>query len=417
MNRKNILTALKNGNIPKNNAKELCIGRDKEIQEFEDMFEEIKNGKSYTKFVSGEFGAGKSFFLKVIEESAFKEDFVVSWITIGHDMPFHKIDIVYKNIAKSLRCKTGTSLNHIIDRWITRLKVEAADETDDPDEQKSIVKNNIMEDLELTRDYSNPFATAVEKYYELKEDGDIQSANYAQAWLRGDSNIPFSEKKKFGVKGGIEKENTFDFLSALPIFIRSIGYSGLVILIDEAEFIMRIPMQKSRDVAYNYLRDIYDKCSDGELENTLFLFAGTPQFFDDDNVGVQSYAALYNRISDAIETEYDDMRKPVMDLKGFDKKDLKEISSSIISMHSEEYEWDTSNIEKIIDDFIDIHEKNSSITGGQITPRLYFRSLVSVLDIVEQNQDQLSNKDEILKLFVKEEEDKKEDEDDLYDDW
>ena len=26
---------------------------------------------------------------------------------------------------------------------------------------------------------------------------------YAQAWLRGDSNIPFTEKKKFGVKGDI----------------------------------------------------------------------------------------------------------------------------------------------------------------------------------------------------------------------
>jgi hypothetical protein len=82
---------------------------------------------------------------------------------------------------------------------------------------------------------------------------DYKTAAYAKAWLRGDSNIPYTEKRKFGVKGDVTKENAISFLEALSIFVKSIGYSGLVVLIDEAEFIMNLHTKKLRDIAYNYI--------------------------------------------------------------------------------------------------------------------------------------------------------------------
>jgi len=401
MDYEDIITALKNGNVPSNGVRELCMGRDKEIEEFERILKKVEeDDKAIVKFVNGEFGAGKSFFLKVIEEIAFENDFVVSWITLSNAIPFNKFDVVYKNIAKTLRCKTGTSLEHIIERWITHLKMNAFDQTTDPQQQNMLVKEAILNDLKDTREHANSFAVAIEGYNQLMNEGDYKTAKYAQAWLRGDSNIPFTEKKKFGVKGDVNKENALDFLEALSIFVKSIGYSGLVVLIDEAEFIMNLHTQKLRDIAYNYIRDIYDNCNLGKFHNSLFVFAATPELFDNQKKGIPSYEALDDRLKDVIDTEFTDMRKPIFDLKGFDKKDLIEIAGKLMIMHSEAYKWNAGDrINPILEDSVNLHINNASLTGGKVTPRTFVRSFISVLDTVQQNQSSFKKPEDILNLF------------------
>jgi len=414
------LVALKNGNIPKDSILDFSVGREKELNEFKNILERVDNGSAVTKFINGEFGAGKSFFLKLVEETAYNENFVVSRITLSQNLQFHKIDDIYREIAKTLNCKTGESLNHIIDRWITKLKIEAEDEYEDEDEteeRKQYLEERVKEDLVATRDCSNSFATAIERYFQAKEEGNDDIANYAQAWLRGDKNIPFTEKKKFGVKGDVTKENAFHFLTALSTFINSIGYSGLVILVDEVEFVLKIPLQKSRDVTYNYMRDIYDNCSNGTFTNMLFVFAGTQQFFEDEQKGVKSYDALYSRIVNVLESDYNDLRTPIINLYGFKEDDIKKISNIILDMHQQGYDWDVSNVESALDDFIQIHIDNSGLTGGLIVPRTFIRELISVLDTVEQNQDELNNTDEIILLFKHEEESSMEDGEEIFDDW
>lgn len=417
MDNREVLNAMKNGNIPRGNIRNLCVARDDEIHEFDNILEYIGDGGASTKFINGEFGAGKSFFLKVIEEEAYSRNYVVSRITIGHDLPFNKIDLVYRQIVNSLRCRTGTSLNHIIDRWITSLKVDAQDETDSPSEQRELVEEELNNELMNTRDYSNSFATAIEKYYLAREDGDDNTANYAQAWLRGDQHIPFTQKKKFGVKGDVARENVFNFLEALCTFITTIGYTGLVILIDEAEFIMKLPQKRLRDVSYNYIRDIYDGCSNGRFNHVLFVFAGTPQFFENDDKGVHSYEALYSRIEDAIDTEYKDLRTPIITLEGFNKNNLEKLSDEIIKLHSEAYDWNTNKIQSIIGEYIDLNIENAGLTGGVVSPRDYIRKLISILDTVEQNQEKLNKTKKIRKLFEKEKQVTNDEEEGLYDDW
>ena len=279
MDYEDIITALKNGNVPANGASEICIGRENEIEEFRYLLKKINEGKAITKFINGEFGSGKSFFLKVIEEIAFDDNFVVAKVTLSRDVPFNKIEIVYKNIVKNLRCKTGTSLEHIIERWITKLKMMAFEETSDPVKQNLIVNENIHDDLEKARKHSNPFAVTIENYNKAMNSGDYDTAKSAQAWLRGDSNIPFTQKRKFGVKGDIDRENAFKFLEALAAFVKTIGYSGLVVLIDEAEYIMMLQSRKLRDTAYNYIRDIFDECSLGNFQNTLFILSWNSKIF------------------------------------------------------------------------------------------------------------------------------------------
>lgn len=415
MDYEDIIMALKNGNVPASGAAEICIGRENEIDEFRYLLKKVEEGKAVTKFINGEFGSGKSFFLKVVEEIAYEENFVVSKVTLSRDVPFNKFEIVYKNIVKTLRCKTGTSLEHIIERWITRLKMMAFEETSDPVKQNQIVSENMHNDLEKARQHSNPFAMAIENYHKAMNAGEYDTAKYAQAWLRGDSNIPFTEKRKFGVKGDIDRENAFKFLEAVSAFVKTIGYSGLVILIDEAEYIMMLNTKKLRDTAYNYIRDIYDECSLGNFQNTLFVLAGTPRFFDDPKSGVPSYEALNDRIEDALDTSLKDLRKPVITLEGFSKEDLIDIAGRLMIMHEEVFEWNASEqISPVLGSIVDIHEENAGLTGGKVTPRIFVRSFISVLDTVQQNPDEFQNDKDILRVF---EEKETELEEELDDDW
>ena len=401
MDNEDILIALKSGNVPPKGTREFCMGRDKEIKEFERLLEKVDiDEKAIVKFVNGEFGAGKSFLLKVVEEMAFENNFVVSWITLSNDVPFNKIDVVYKNIVRNLKCKTGTSLDHIIDRWLTGLKMMAFEESSDVDEQNKFIDENINLDLADTREHSNSFAVAIESYNHLMNENDVKTANYAKAWLRGDSNIPFTEKRKFGVKGDVTKENAISFLEALSIFVKSVGYAGLVVLIDEAEFIRNLHTKKLRDIAYNYIRDIYDNCNLSKFQNTLFLFAGTPELFDDDKKGIQSYPALNDRLKTVLNTDLPDMRKPIFNLKGFSEDDLVEIANKLTKMHEETYMWDASKlITPIIGDMVKTHVKNAELTGGKVTPRTFIRSYISVLDTVQQNENEFKNSDDVLKMF------------------
>lgn len=411
MEAEEIITALKNGNVPAKDVIEICIGRENEIKEFKLLLDRIEENKAITKFINGEYGAGKSFFLKVVEEMAFDENLVVSKITLSRDIPFNKIEVVYRNIVGSLRCKTGTSLEHIIERWLTKLQMMALNDTNDPVKQNTIIRENMETDLKNARKYSNSFTVAIENYFSAITTGDFETAKFAQAWLRGESNIPFTVKRKFGVKGDIGRENAFKFLEALSAFLVSIGYSGLVILIDEAEHIMTLHSKKLRDVAYDYIRYIYDECSLGKFQNTLFLFAGTPQFFDDPKLGIPSYEALDDRIQDVIDTTYKDYRKPILKLEGFDKEQLIEISKKLLEMHQEAYEWDgNSLINPSLEGIVEIHESNAELTGYKVTPRVFLRSFISVLDTVQQNPNEIDTTEKILKLF-------EEKEIELEDDW
>ena len=378
MGKEDILMALKNGNVPSKGVRNLCVGRDNEIAEFERLLEKVDDeDKAYTKFIKGEFGSGKSFFLKVIEDMSYKKGFAVSWITVSNNVPFNKIEIVYRNVAKNLRVKTGTSLEHIIDRWYTQHYNMASQDADNDFEKHAILRERIHDELEETRQYSTTFANVIENYAKLRSEGDKEGASYAISWLRGDANIPFTIKRKFNIKSEIDKTNALGFLEALSVFIKSaVGYSGLVVLVDEAEI------------------------SNGQFQSALFVFAGTRELFEESKRGIPSYTALEERIQKAYETDLVDVRTPVFVLKGFDKNDIIELSEKLLDMHSDAYNWDANaKIGPIVETIAENHVSNAGLTAGKVKARDFIRKFITLLDTVEQNQNHFNSPEDILDEF------------------
>lgn len=413
-NDEKIIKALRSGSVPSYNIKDICVGREDEINELERILANIKKGDSDFKFILGNYGMGKSFFLKYAEQISFDDNFVVSTVVIGHEIPFHKLNLVYSQIVRNLRCKTGITLKHIIDRWLNKLEKRAKQVCDLEKDQEKYILSNIEKTVDEIRIYSNNFAELILNYYKNKNT-DLETANYIIAWLSGDQHVPAIRLRKFGVKGRLTDNDVFDFIKALSLFLTRINYSGLVILFDEIENIAEIAQERSRKDAFDYMRKFVDFCANNEMKYNLFLFACTNHFLNNDKKGISSYEALHDRIISTRDDMYFNMRKPIIKLKGFDKDNFYEITTKIQEYHDKAFNWDSNlYLKDVKDDFINHLYDEESFGGGLINPRDYNKQIVDCLDIIQQNPEEFKNSENVLNLFkdIRTSEDKK-----VKDDW
>jgi hypothetical protein len=407
---KDVIDALRRGKAPEQSMGYLPIGRKDEIDEFKRLLEDVKRGEARTKFINAQFGMGKSLLLKTVEAIAIENNFAVSYIDLpkkAADLPFSKFEVVYAKIVQTLEGRSGSSFKEIVDTWLLDLKNRATGILNNPIRSEDPIVTELMkETLDPVEKYSNSFAVVLESYYEGLKTGNDEIMRYAMAWLKGDPNMPANKRKIIGVKGTITKEESFSFLKALTIFIKSIGYSGIVVLIDEAENIMNIAQGNSRDGAYGNIKKLYD--NESKLGNIMFIFAGTPDLYmEGKSKGIWSYDALYDRVKDALHSPLKDVRKPVMELEGFKIDELKDVSNEVIEIYGLAYNWDSrSRMNPVLGYILDDYEARTGLSGGKVIPRDFIRTLVSILDVIHQHPE--ITEDKIIGLLGEEMSDEEE---------
>ena len=139
----------------------------------------------------------------------------------------------------------------------------------------------------------------------------------------------------------------------------------------------------------------------GKFQSALFVFAGTPYLFEDSKKGIPSYPALEERIQKVLESDYVDMRTPIIYLSDFDRDDLINISQKLLEMHGEVYDWDAqSKVEPIIENIADELISTAGLSGGKVTARKFVRKFITLLDTVEQNQPHFNTPEDILNEFI-----------------
>src|SRR5690606_25983323 len=121
------------------------------------------------------------------------------------------------------------------------------------------------------------FIRVVQTIFDLKERGEVADAGALLSWLSGSGNVSASAKKAAGIKGDIGSRDALDYLRGVLEIVKAAGYKGLVIVIDEAETILRM-RKDSRHKSLNGIRQIADAA--GSYPGLLWIFTGTPEFFD-----------------------------------------------------------------------------------------------------------------------------------------
>src|SRR5207253_1189340 len=128
--------------------------------------------------------------------------------------------------------------------------------------------------------------------FALKQAGKVPQAGALLSWLSGSENVAAAEKKAAGIKGDITSRDALDYLHGILEIVKAAGYKGLVIVIDEAETILRM-RQDVRGKSLNGIRQICDAAD--RYRSLLWIFTGTPEFYDTKR-GVAGLQPLHDRI-------------------------------------------------------------------------------------------------------------------------
>ena len=165
---------------------------------------------------------------------------------------------------------------------------------------------------------------------------------------------------------------------------KAAGYQGLVIVIDEAETILRM-RQDIRGKSLNGIRQICD--ASDRYKGLLWLFTGTPEFFDTKR-GVAGLQPLHDRIKFLTHDGFANPRQSQLELKPFDAVRLKEVAVRLREIyHTLNY---TQLVNKITPDFINqLIAKVTTGFGGDVgvIPRQFLRQLIDLFDLAADHPD------------------------------
>ena len=389
-----VIKALRNGTVPLEGTELIAVGIDKELNEIENQLDKVKSGSSDFKFIIGDYGSGKTFFASSVRKLAFDKNFVVSSVVISSETPLNRFEDVYKKIVENMRTpenKKVPALSIILEEWLLKMEEIICDVNDiDPIDDEEIFLSEMEKriEMELTDlgKVSSNFANAIRTYYKAKTMGDSVSSQAVLAWLKGEK-ISLSLKKTMNVAVNLERSNAILFVKAINMLLKSAGYAGLVIILDEIETVRNYVKKSSRDEAYENLRYFVDGVDGNGFENCLFLYSGTTELMETER-GFKSLEPLYQRIKVEKEEKFRNLRQPVIYLKEFNNSKLFEVSEKVRELHGKAHGWNPLN--KVTNDFINKFITDKTVAFNkeiEISPRGYLRVFVDILDKAETYEE------------------------------
>ncbi len=230
----------------------------------------LKMGMSTFKLVVGLYGGGKTHFLYCVRDTAWQCRYAVSYVNLSPaECPFDRLDLVYKKIAQNLTPPPPSleSLLSPADRGIGRIirtwHMDVSSKLNKKEEIEEYLKG-------LMGIESASFLQAVKQSFILLEEGNEKDAEKISRWLLGDT---VEDIHKWGITEKLDQHSAFRFMRSLVQFVRLIGYSGSVLLFDEAERGISIVGSRAERKALDNLRQIVDECGNSRFPASMVLYA------------------------------------------------------------------------------------------------------------------------------------------------
>lgn len=386
-----VFESLRKGLVPERGIDAFAVGIEKQRGELHRQLGLARSGEGTVKYLRGGYGCGKTFMAHLALLDAQAQGFATSFVVVSdNDLKFHRFDDVYRKVLTELgtaSCSRG-ALGDVLDRWIGRVEASlvAAGEDDSDPAFDTKVQKRLDEDLAAMTGGQAPqdFVRVIQTIFELKQKGDIAEAGALISWLCGSGNVAASAKKAAGIKGDIESRDALDYLRGVLEIVKAAGYAGLVIVIDEAETILRM-RSDSRHKSLNGIRQITDAA--GTYPGMLWVFTGTPEFFDTRH-GVAGLAPLHDRIRFLKQGRFASLRQAQLELIPFDADRLRSVALRLRELFPTS---DRGRLDqKISTAFVErlVAEVTAGFKGDVgVVPRQFLREFVTQLDLVEEHAD------------------------------
>jgi P-loop Domain of unknown function (DUF2791) len=386
-----IFERLRSGVVPERGLEAFAVGIDRARGEMQRQLDLAANNEGVFKFLRGGYGCGKTFMARLALLDAQANGFATSFVVVSdNDLHFHRFDDVYRKVVQELatdRCDRG-ALGFILDRWIARMEDATIDGGANPEAEDfdTKVQQRIEEDLASLTGGKAPedMTRVLRSIFALKQQNKFPAASALLSWLSGSENVAASSKRIAGIKGDIGSKEAMDYLQGILAITKAAGYKGLVIVIDEAETMLRM----KTDIRAKSLNGIRQICDAADRYPGLFwVFTGTPEFFDT-NRGVAGLAPLHDRLKLIKTGNFANPRQPQLVLTPFDAERLKDVALKLRELYPTEQLKQLTK--KVTPEFIDLLvDKVTQGFGGDvgIVPRQFLRQLVNILDLAATEPD------------------------------
>ena len=407
--RNEIVDALRRGTVPWRSLDAFAVG----LEAFEtvvgDELASVAAGSAKFKAVRGEYGSGKTFFVRWLQERAKREGFATAEVQISEtETPLHRLETVYRRLAERLSTADTQqgALRPILDNWFYALEedVLAAGSVAEGDSGALLAQTTELMERRLAAvaRHAPAFATALRAWRRAVAGNERATAEALLAWIGGQPNVGAAAKRYAGVKGDLDHFGALSFLQGLLVILRDAGFSGLVVVLDEVETLQRV-RSDVREKSLNALRQVLDEIDSGRFPGLYLVITGTPAFFEGPQ-GVQRLPPLAQRLAVDFSGahRFDNPRAPQVRLQSFDLARLQSVGRKIRDLYAAGAAAPERVMNRADDSYLNSLAR--AVTGGLggrvgIAPRVFLKKLVQdVLDRIDLHPDFDPRRDYALTL-------------------
>jgi len=386
-----IIQSLQAGLVPRRGLQHIQVGRAKEVKAVTEDLDRIADGGSAVRFVIGEYGSGKTFFLNLMRSIALEKRLVTAHADLTPDRRFRSTSghgrALYQQLARNLSTRAtpdGGALRSIVERFIAEANREASSQ-DVPTEE--VIRDRLDELSELVAGYA--FTDIVTLYWKGYQENDDELQHAALRWLRGEYDTKTEARNVLDERVPIiDDSNWYEMTKLLARFVDLAGYEGLLINLDEMVNLYKLSHTGARKSNYEKLLSIVNDGLQGQTVGLGFLFAGTPDFLTDTKRGLYSYDALKTRLAETTFASDGlvDMSGPVIRLSSLTQEDMFVLLQKLRHIHAggdpENYLIPDEALEAFM------QHCNEQIGAAYFqTPRNTIKEFLSFLAILEQNPE------------------------------
>lgn len=407
-----VVQALRAGVVPRLGLRHVQVGRVREIEELIRDADRIADAGSAVRFIIGEYGSGKTFFLNLVRLIAMEKKLVTVHADLAPDRRIHatggQARSLYAELMRNMSTRTkpdGGALSSIVERFIGEAQKAAAASGESVN---TVIHQRLAPLQELVSGYD--FANVIEHYWRAFEEGNENGKAAALRWLRGEYNLKTEAREALGVRSIIDDAGVYDYLKLMARFVKLAGYDGFLVVLDEMVNLFKLVNAQARNQNYEQILRIVNDVLQGNVEHLGVLFGGTPEFLMDSRRGLYSYEALRSRLAENSFAQggYVDVSGPVIRLQSLSAEELYVLLTKLRHMFACGDEAKHLVPDEALHAFME-HCSNRIGDAYFRTPRNTIKAFLDLLSVLEQNPDarwdELLNKVEIVQDSPQAEED------------
>ena len=405
-----LIRGLVRGTTISEGARHIHVGHTNWLAAQRELLDEIGvDGHADTKFVRGTYGAGKSHFLSMVQDLARVKSWATSHVECKVDgVQIDRFETLYPQIVSKLKLvdlpndqeTPNDPVRWMLEKW-AREELKRAGVREDALTRPFDAELRLYGQLEkrllrssLPQDFIRAAAGFARAY--LARDAETMTAvcgwisaareriSIPSRYLRQPSGIePASKPTNLRPIG---KGTARDAMRGVLWLVRSAGYVGLVLCIDEIEELAKLGSKKRQDQALQALREYVDHAGgEGGFRNLCMYLAATPEMFEGEEY-FPRYDALATRIQ-PVSTDVN-WRGPVIDLDRtpLDKLHMREMALRICKVYVAAYGTQIAQQNLSTEMISQLVERVNEARFRIAKPRLLARVVVDSLERIRQGK-------------------------------